>query len=515
VNGVVAIPVIVKVLWGSGPSRVRPRFAGRAGSMRCNKEDRMRKLLTASTILLGASLSVANAAQIYTSSPTGQVPGTNMYGAPTTAAATAATTAGGVSDSPPPGQIAVHIDLQENVYLVANWDSAASINGNKQQPYSIIGYPRLHMSFNGTATNGLQYGLYWQIRNTGPTGYPSSTGSVGASGNDAGSATQSGEYMFWRYDYVYLGMPQFGTVRIGQSDGPYSLFMVGTFDDVATGLFNGDIVGAATASTEPGWAFDYVGDEYTTAKLIYLSPKFFGVDFGLSFEPSTANLTDGNQCNTLSPADNPLGFGPINCGTQSTSNSPNDLERRRNTIEAAIRYQGAFGPVGVVGSFITMQGSPVNAGPFVTESSTFTPGSPTSFKHLSLYDAGAAVTAFNVTVGGNVIWGQYNFNTTPLVSGGTDSVAWVAGAEYVYGPMQVGGQLFRWKYQGEPGLGPRVDQGIGFGLTYNIAPGLALLAEYLYGKRYQGGFDFSTGSVGPGSNNVQQQTAGVGFQFRW
>jgi hypothetical protein len=58
-------------------------------------------------------------------------------------------------------------------------------------------------------------------------------------------------------------------------------------------------------------------------------------------------------------------------------------------------------------------------------------------------------------------------------------------------------------------------QGPGFGLTYNIAPGLALLAEYLYGPRYQGGFNFVSGSPGPDCNNVKMQTAGIGLQFRW
>lgn len=474
----------------------------------------MRKLPMATIILLGTSLSVANAAQVYISNQKQEAPSPNMYGAPNYAAAAAPEPANGESDSPSPGQIAVHIDLQENVYLAGSWGSADSVNGNKQQPFSIVGYPRLHMSFNGTATNGLQYGLYWQIRNTGATGYPSGTASVGASGNDAGSATQSGEYMFWRYDYVYLGMPKYGTVRIGQSDGPYSLYMVGTFDDVSTGLFNGDIVGAAVGGDEPAWPFDYVGDEYTTAKLMYLSPSFYGFDVGLSWEPSSANLSDANACNTFSGVGGMFDFGggPINCNTQSTSNSPTDLQRRRNTLEAAIRYKGAFGPLGVVGSFITVQGSPVRAGPFVQPA----PGVPTQFKHVAAYDGGLAVTAYGVTVGGNVIWGQYNGNLAPLNAGGTDSLAWVAGAEYVWGPAQIGGQVFRWKYQGYPGLGSaRVDQGIAFGLTYNIAPGLALLAEYLYGTRYQGGFNFISGAPGPDYNNVKMQIAGVGFQFRW
>lgn len=492
----------------------------------------MRKLLMATAAILGASLGMANAAQIYTTQQQQPVGIKNYYGQPTTAASVSPTPASGsTSASPPPGQIAVHIDLRENVYLATTWGTADSINGNKQQPFGIIGYPRLYMSFNGTATNGLQYGMFWEIRETGATGYPSGTASVGASGNDAGSATQSGSYMYWRRDYGYLGFPKYGTVRLGQSDGPYSLMMIGTFDDVATGLFNGDIYtmgvgGGAIGGVVSLWPFDSVGNEYTTAKAIYLSPSIYGFDFGLSWEPASVNLADANACNTYSST--PLDvFGPVNCNTQSTSNATNDWQRRRNTLEAAIRYRGTFGPAGLAASFITVQGSPVRSGPgpFAAPTSgaptgTFTVSPTTTaitqYKHLSNYDFGAAVTAYGVTVGGNIMWGQYNGQLAPLNAGGTDSLAWIAGAEYVYGPLQIGGSYFKWKYQGYPGLGSaRVDQGLGLGLTYNIAPGLALLAEYMYSQRYQGGYNFISGSPGPAFNNVHAQIAGVGFQFRW
>ena len=119
----------------------------------------MRKLLMATAAMVGASLGMANASQIELATPTGLTQssqGTNLpiYApqAPSPAA-------------PQPGQIVVRIDLRENMYAVGGWSSLDSVNGNKQQPYGIIGYPRFYLGFDGKAANGLTYGMFWEIRN--------------------------------------------------------------------------------------------------------------------------------------------------------------------------------------------------------------------------------------------------------------------------------------------------------------------------------------------------------------
>ncbi len=126
----------------------------------------MRKLLMATAAMLGASLGMANAAQVFTSQPGNTIStssqNTNMV-VPGAQAPSPAT--------PAPGQIVVRLDLRENVYLTGSWGSADLVNGNKQQPVNIIGYPRFYTGFDGQATNGLKYGMFYEIRIVGASNF--------------------------------------------------------------------------------------------------------------------------------------------------------------------------------------------------------------------------------------------------------------------------------------------------------------------------------------------------------
>lgn len=463
----------------------------------------MRKLLMAATAMLGASVGMANAAELLQMAPTGITKSSQGSGMSIYAAQAPSPT------SPKPGQIVIRIDLRENVYAVGSWGSADSVNGNKQQPFGILGYPRFYMGWDGLASNGLKYGMFYEVRIVGAGDFAS-----GSSGNPGISGRSTSGTLFWRRDFGYLGTDQLGTLRIGQTDGPMSLLLIGTFDDFATGLFNGDINGAGVggggfSGVVPWWPFPDVGNEYTTAKAVYLSPAFAGFDFSISYEPNSSNLVDSSSC-IQGPT------GPTGCVFQSSSSNGGDLQRRVNTIEAGIRYRGAFSGVGVAGSLIGMWGGHIHpSGGAVTS----TPGGPnvSQFDNVQMYDAGLALTFAGVTVGGNAIWGQYNGQFAPKPDGGANSIAWIAGAEYTVGPMIIGGAYFKWKYQGALGLPTqRTDQGVQLGVTYNIAPGLAFLAEYLYGQRQQGAFNFVTNRANdPNFNNVKFQALGAGFQFRW
>ncbi len=484
----------------------------------------MRKLLMATAAMLGASLGMAQAAQISVVNPslTTQPPVT------ITGPATAALSAG---FKPPlavaPGSMVVRLELRENVYAVGGWNSTDNIRGDKVQPYGIIGYPRFYLGFDGMATNGLKYGVFWEIRNGANRSSSVSSAASGTAGNPGNSGASSDQTLFWRRDYGYIGTDQLGILRVGQSDGPMSMMLVSTFDDVATGLWNGDINDWSNGGSYglqgsfPNWPFMDIGNEYTTAKAVYLSPSFAGFDFAISFEPSTANITDTQNCTGATAS---AGF--TNCNNQSTSTAANDLQRRRNTIEAGLRYRGSFGGFGIAGSVIGAVGGHINSGPgnpglgggsFTDINGHLITLHPVNnFQNLAMADVGLGVTFAGVTVGGNLIGGQYNGQMATLPAGGSDSLAWIAGVEYAWGPVIVGGSYFNWKYQGYWSLpGQQTDQGIQFGVTYNIAPGLALLAEYLYGQRYRGNFDFSQGAPGPNFNNVHSNIAGIGLQFRW
>jgi hypothetical protein len=381
----------------------------------------------------------------------------------------------------------------------------------------------MYMGFDALATNGLMYGVFFEMRNNSSAGFGASStpGNPGVSGNSTGNT------LFWRRDYGYIGTAQAGILRLGQTDGPLSNLLTGVFDDIATGGFNGDINAwdngnSFTLGSMPQWPFPDLGNEYTSAKIVYLSPKFFNsLDGVISWEPNTGNVTDGNNCNGPTAT---TGF--VNCLAQSTSTAANDLQRRREFLEAGLRFGTTYNGWGIAASVIGAGGGHVNPAfnnPGVG-GATFTDvhgkevvlKPTTSFDNLWVGFGGVAVTFAGVTVGGAVIGGQYNGILAALPSNGVDSVAWDVGAEYNWGPYQIGAMYYKWKYQGWWTLpGAQVDQGVMGGFTYAIAPGLTFLAEYLYGKRYRGNFDFSQGAPGPNFNNVHTNVFGAGLQWRW
>ena len=60
-------------------------------------------------------------------------------------------------------------------------------------------------------------------------------------------------------------------------------------------------------------------------------------------------------------------------------------------------------------------------------------------------------------------------------------------------PSTIGGSFFDYKYQGQPGLPTqRTSAGLDLGATYGLGPGAVLVAEYLWGYNYQGGYNFLT-----------------------
>jgi hypothetical protein len=164
------------------------------------------------------------------------------------------------------------------------------------------------------------------------------------------------------------------------------------------------------------------------------------------------------------------------------------------------------------------------------------PEGVTGYKNMNIVSGGATVTVAGFTVGGNSSYGAFNmadgdtFQLEP--DGGTPAVGWLAGAMYTTGPLVVGASFFRFNQTGDlPGgidsgsgatitsagltTGQQQNTGVAAGLTYTLVPGVNLFADYLYGVRQQGGYDFETGNAGTEHNQVQSQLFGVGTQIQW
>ncbi len=279
---------------------------------------------------------------------------------------------------------------------------------NRLASYGFTEYARLYPGFDGVAANGLKYGASLEIRQDNNFGSGS-----GVYGSTTGQDRTRG-ILYYRRSWGYIGTDRFGTLRLGSSDGPTSLYLTGTFETFDDGGLNGDLPGAfpGGAVAQIAYPFNDVGNMYSTTKAVYLSPQFFGVDFGLSYEPSTAGIGGDNGAGC---APSPQ-FGSTTLpGAQTTatpgcdqlsSTSTADYARRKNTYEALVRYRGTFGPAGIAATAAYVGSGRV-------EDSGIQGAAGALAKHqrledLSYGDFGLVGTLGGLSAGGNFQYGRYN-----------------------------------------------------------------------------------------------------------
>jgi hypothetical protein len=446
------------------------------------------------------------------------------------------------SPTPGPGTITVRLNARVAAYMAAGTDSgrnpgyvttAASSSGTtvvgantKLANYSFGEYGRFYPGFDGIAGNGLKYGAAMEIRqDNGEAPGGGVNGSVSA-------ATRNRATLYFRREYIYMGADQFGFVRLGEVDGPSSSFLTGTMENFNDGAWNGDMPSLFTGNTSITWPFPDVGNLYTQSKVVYLSPQFAGVDFGASFAPNTGNgsYTPGNcgYASTVASSagiQGPIGGGgePVGCDATSSTSVLGETARMRNYVDAAVRYRGSFGPVGVAAVLTGMYAGRV------ADNATPQPLSP-QYNNFGLGEFGGQITYGGLGIGGN---SNGQFNLQP--QGTIDSLGYTFGASYAFGPYVVGASYIDYRSAGSRvGGGPSVQSplvgngrnewGIAAGGTWNFAPGMNVFLSYLYGHRHQGGVDLLSGVTSSGTsssgfvythNNVQAQGVEIGSAFRW
>ena len=492
----------------------------------------MRKLLLASAAVLSASMGMAGVANA-------QAP------------------------SPAPGTISVRLNGLVRFYAVAVSDHGADNNqsgytnaantalngvgvtsvatannpttvtalsgGNKLARYSFGSYARLYPGFDGVAANGLKYGASLEIRQD------QVSGAGGGIYGSIGQQDRARSGLYFKREFGYLGTDQLGTIRVGTTDQPTSLYITGTFENFDGGGLNGDIPGYAAGVAQATWPFSDSGNYYGTNKVVYLSPQFFGFDFGVSFEPNTGGENQGNNCGTGSyqgatavnpggaiSASNPFATGANSNGAAGpgcdrlASTATGDYSRRRNEFDGLVRYRGTFGPVGVAATAAYMTSGRV------LDSST--PQRALQYDDLSVGDFGAAVTAYGFSVGGHYAYGRFTGSGFALAPTGTpDSHAWLGGASYTIGPFVTGVQYVNYQYVGNTAatLANRQKQDVSFaaGATYSLVPGVTLFASYIYQQTRQYGVNQVTGeTTGAGAalhNKENSNVFGLGTSFRW
>ncbi len=475
----------------------------------------MRKLLLASAAMLGATSGLAMAqAPIY--SPTqGQ---SMMPGNPVTPSSSFdqsnayGNVVGHVGGAmyaplmlPQPGTVVIHLGGKVEVDMNAQWSTNNQTLGAKANPVTFGSYMRLYPGVDGMATNGLRYGASIELREN----FPGSSAQQTAPLTPAPSASTyaSSQTVFVRRAFTYLANDNLGLVRFGNTDGVIGLFDPCIFSaqcwDAGAGNFNGGQAqgnGVAGAFAIPFAFLAQAGAEYGNTKVTYLSPQFFGFDFGVQYAPSMGN--GFSSCTTAGG----IGYAPAqaNCNNETTGT---DGTRWYNQVGVGARYQGAFGPLTVGAyAFYETAGKEDVFGPQINSYRGVTGN---RYDNLSFVSAAAYGTfdtgVGKVTASFDYIGGALNGQLAMRPTGGAPENAFVTGLLYTNGPITLGAEMENVQSQGSvalTGVSQRNETGVAFGGNYNVAPGLYLVGEYMYSYRHQGGFDFVANGNGAGATGV-------------
>ena len=436
-------------------------------------------------------------------------------GAAEVASAQALSETAGQTASPAPGTITVRLNGRVRFYAALVYDRDTD-QGGRQTNYTFGNYARLYPGFDGVAANGLKYGASLEIRQDNPAG-----AGGGALGSISGQNRARGA-LYLRREWGYIGTDQLGTIRLGSIDSASSLYMTGNFENFNDGGLNGDVPALIAGANQIDWPFADVGAMYTTSKAVYLSPQFLGFDAGVSFEPNTGNVTATNSCA------GGVG-GAIGCERlASITNSNPETGRRRNTLDALLRYRGTFGGFGIAatGGYITSANVKDTSGlPFNND--VRNGALRANFDGLNVGDFGLAITYGGLSVGGKYQFGRFNGQWALAPKGVADGEAWLAGASYTFGPVIVGAHYLNYKSAGDlsnANFGrQRLQTGLAAGATYSLAPGLSIFLSYLYTQRKQSGYNFITGAGAtagnlggdPNHNKVIAQLLSIGTSFTW
>ncbi|MCO6419428.1 porin [Siccirubricoccus sp. KC 17139] len=343
----------------------------------------------------------------------------------------------------------------------------------------------VHVFVNGKTANGLTYGAVIEIE------FDSSEGTVRSDARRAFSRKTGAAIDEM---YAFIASPTLGQIRFGDEDGPFGgLMNVGWVSNFGTGGAYGDFESFIVRPTRTGTTPGSVGDN---TKIIYLSPQFFGFDFGLSY---AANEGEGEDTGCLNS------FASLNCdrvyaatGIAGNGRS-HDQPGRMNEIQWAARWRGSVAGVGLaVGAsgMFSQVVRDISATGVITR----------NLRNPELYQVGAQATYMGFTVGGGYMWGNTNYYYIPTLRGDKDMSMFFGGASYTAGPFTVGANFYSGQYAGTA-FTPANANGqrrwaYSIGATYRLAPGLDLLAEFVRQEMKEPGVSalIPTGNLAPGSS---------------
>lgn len=409
-----------------------------------------------------------------------------------------------------PGTIAVHLNGYLQFGIGYFGSSANNFDGSKLNPYNTIGDARLYSGFDAQTLNGIDYGAQIEIRTTASDAGTRAgliTGQSGASGTTS---------LYVKRAYGYIGTPEAGFVRLGQTDSAFTLLQTGAIEGYGDGAqFNSDggIFNAIPSNAEPG-TFVYADSShlYSTDKVVYLSPTVAGFSASVGFEPSSDGLKEGTgDCSTAASTST---GGSSLCNDIASSPNTN-ANFRRNTIDAALLYAVT------VNGFATKANLAIlNAAPIANTQVPLATGA-NRFKGMTVYQAGAQTSFGGLTLGANVKWGSVVNSYGFKQEGARNAVDYIVGGTYTVGPWVAGVSFIDGQSAGNWNLtnhvGKTLDEyGVAAGGNYVVGKDLSLYLQYEYGHRHQADWNFNAGSASPtASGNAQFQTIATGATYKW
>jgi predicted porin len=263
--------------------------------------------------------------------------------------------------------------------------------------------------------------------------------------------------------------------------------------------------GGNRTQTAPGG----IGDN---TKIVYMSPQFFGFDFGVSYAP---NFGSGGQNGC--PNDSATGFCDRAYAFRGATGisipaAGGEIGARKDEIQAALRWRGNFQGVG-----LSATAGWIGAGAANDMSNLGVQNRTLS--SLNVAQFGVSASAMGFTAGVMYQFGDFNFFWGNPVRGDRNGEQLSFGLTYTSGPITVGMNYTNSLVEGgnrntfDPTptainrfagqLNPVAANGammrrwgVGVGGNYRLAPGLDLIAEYVYHSIRERGRDLDATQAG-------------------
>ena len=397
-----------------------------------------------------------------------------------------------------PGTIVVHLNgyLQFSVNAYGNsgyndgTNYAMSTSSYKLSPIGEIGDVRLYPGFDAQTANGIWYGAQVELRTT------TSYAGKGVNGNSANGYGAGNLYV--RRAYGYIGTPDYGFIRFGQTDSAFDLLQRGVieaFGDGAQWVADGGASNVFVAGGPATFIYADQGALYTSNKIVLISPAVEEPVLGGKFDAIVGYEPNSNGIKERYAVDN------SSLGANASSISGGSNARRRNTVDAMLDYGVKLDGFNTKASVGYLAGSPLGN---LTGAQAYAP--------LGVFQAGLQTTYMGLTVGANLKAGHVEDGYAFDPKGGRPALGYSVGAAYALGPISVGTSFFDEQSSGAwtPGstYARTLSQyGIAAGANYALAKPISVFVQGMYYHRHQ--------PTPTTRGNAQGELVSLGTTIKW